>query len=97
MSENFKNPGRWLVDAVDDDEVAACPECDATSVRNRNPNGPVLNDSTADAFTCGECQATFDEPRIRERHAPTPAGAGSSFTARLAATDPSDIGGGADD
>ena len=47
-------------------EVAACPECDASTVRTLSPGsmaGPI--DDSAN-YQCHSCSATFDEFVVRE-------------------------------
>jgi len=56
-------------DALGEQEVAACPECDASTVRTLSPGsipGPI-DDSTN--YYCHSCSATFDEFIVREANA----------------------------
>ena len=55
--------------ALGEYEVAACPECDASTVRTLSPGsmaGPI-DDSTN--YQCHACSATFDDIVVREPHA----------------------------
>jgi len=54
--------------ALGEQEVAACPECDASTVRTLSPGsmaGPI--DDTKEYY-CHSCSATFDEFVVREPH-----------------------------
>ena len=55
-------------EALDADEVAACPECDATQINVKcigSIPGPNVDDKK---YTCSKCSTRFDDPIIRDRH-----------------------------
>jgi DNA-directed RNA polymerase subunit RPC12/RpoP len=53
--------------ALDEDEVAACPECDATQLRSNDGDSMVGPRVTSTAYSCNACSAHFDEPVVRKR------------------------------
>ena len=58
-----------------DNQVSACPKCDATNVESRSTGDgrAVVDDTTA--YFCRTCTARFDEYVVREkRHDPSPSG-----------------------
>jgi predicted RNA-binding Zn-ribbon protein involved in translation (DUF1610 family) len=72
------------------DLLEACPECDGTKFKVRVSSvHKNLRTGDIDAkYKCGNCGATFDEPRLRERRAPAPL----NGTAKLLAdAEPGDI------
>ena len=56
--------------ALDDDEVAACPYCDAAAVAKYGSDG--IRSWTADTrrYTCHNCDSRFNSFCVREREAP---------------------------
>jgi len=80
--------------AGDDDEVPACPECDAADVRNRQCTKPTSGTSNDSGYRCGTCGHLFDEPAWRPRKGHASPGVGSRLAAKLAGMHPDDVGGG---
>jgi len=81
--------------ATDEDLIKACPECGEAAVRARRPKKPCSRATGSDArYRCSSCQARFDDPLERPSQSNTGPGTGSALTAKLAAMDPEDVGGG---
>jgi len=74
--------------ALDDDEVAACPECGSSKVRLYSPGGYADHDGTA-RYGCRRCEARFDAYDVRARRQPSAGPSG--LAARLAAADPDEV------
>jgi transposase-like protein len=72
---------------LNDDEVAACPNCDSSKVRIYSPGGYTNHKGIA-RYACRRCDERFDEyvTRKRRQHAST-----SGLAARLEAADPDDV------
>jgi len=72
--------------------TTACPACDATSIKVRNPDHICSDGSTAQGWYCYECDSGFDEPIRRERRRPNQtANSRNGLAGDLAAADPEEV------
>jgi len=73
--------------ALNDDEVAACPNCDSSKVRIYSPGGYTNHNGTG-RYACRTCDERFDEyvTRKRRQHGPT-----SGLAHRLHEADPDEV------
>jgi len=53
--------------ALDDDEVAVCPECDDSGVVMNTTNAHKSHPETLDRYRCVDCNATFETFARRAR------------------------------
>ncbi|QGX95917.1 hypothetical protein EI982_14545 [Haloplanus rallus] len=74
---------------VDDDQITACPACDAATIKPRNPGKPSSPPAHTTNWYCESCGAQFDEPVERERY--TAGGGRSGLAGKLARADPDDL------
>jgi hypothetical protein len=52
--------------SLDEDEVAACPECEATTVRTNAPGSIAGPEKDICRYQCWTCDACFDAFDVRE-------------------------------
>ena len=74
--------------ALDEGEVAACPECDSSQVRCYTPGG-YRGYGERPRYCCRECGGRFDEFVARERYQHS--GGPSGLASRLLKADPDEI------
>jgi len=68
-----------------DNEVAACPECDAAAVQTRSAH---LSPEDTDRYRCGTCGATFGSYTVRARRGHS---GKSGLSRRLLEADPDEV------
>ena len=76
-------------DALGDNETAACPECDASTVRTLSPGSMAGPDVDSANYQCHSCSATFDEFVVRELKHTT--NTQSGLAKKLLDADPDDV------
>lgn len=71
---------------LDDDEVAACPDCGAAAVQSRGSD--FTSEQSREQYRCGRCTASFDTFDVRERRGHDGL---SGMARRLLEADPDDV------
>lgn len=77
-------------DAVADNETAACPECDASTVRTLSPGSMTGPEKDISRYQCWTCDASFDEFIVRERRGHS--NSQSGLAKKLLEADPDEVG-----
>lgn len=75
--------------ALDDDEVAACPTCGSSALEMNTTSALKTPPEDAERYRCGACNTTCDEFLRREKakdHGPT-----RGLAARLSDADPDEV------
>jgi len=55
-------------EALDDDEVAACPECDSSGLIMNTTSAWKASADKLDRYRCRMCGATCDDPAVRKSY-----------------------------
>lgn len=69
--------------------VAACPECDNSSITHSTPGGMICADTTGEKYHCKECGNRFDTPTHRPPRSST--NSQSGMARQLLDADPEDF------
>jgi len=70
-------------------EVAACPQCDSSSVEVRRSTGMRTSGDSTERYKCTNCGDAFDEYTVRVRKN---VGSPNGLAKKLADADPEDLG-----
>jgi len=88
MKDNQGRERGDYTNALADDEVAACPECDDANVETGYTGDVRSRRTDTKRYLCLSCHAQFDEFVIRERRHDSPPG---GLAGRLLDADPDEV------